>query len=66
MKETLTSYDTIIVFVILYFIPTIASVFAPNKKTSRMFALNLMWGWTIFGWWYILLIVLRNEKTNQG
>ncbi len=38
------------IFVILYFLPTIIAFSSNRKNKVAIFVLNLLLGWTFFGW----------------
>ena len=57
----------IYVFVIVYFLPTLIT--AARRKSSRyttkMFVLNLLFGWTVIIWFAALVGTLRNEGPDE-
>ena len=47
----------LIILAALYFLPTIVA--SPRgHRTGGIFILNLLFGWTIIGWWAILIWAL--------
>lgn len=49
---------------LLYFLPTIFFVFKKGftfRKWGAQFAINLMWSWTIVGWFELMKITLTKK-----
>lgn len=46
----------------VYFLPTVVSAFNPNSKTSRVFLLNLLGGWTVLLWLVALMLALSGTE----
>lgn len=50
-----------VLFVGMYFLPTIVSAFSKNKNTVSVFFLNLLLGWTFIGWVVALVWAAKKD-----
>jgi len=46
--------------IVLYFLPTLIAVNRRHYETARIFALNLLLGWTVFGWVIALIAACKD------
>jgi hypothetical protein len=53
---------TLLIFFVLYFIPTIVCVFRKKRDVWAIFILNLVAGWTFVGWVVALVWGLTEDK----
>ncbi len=49
------------IFIILYFLPTLAAFAYANKRTFEFFVFNALTGWTLLAW-FVLVAEAFNEK----
>ena len=47
---------------ILYFLPTLISLINPKSRTWEIFVPNLLGGWTVIHWFWVLLLAFTNTK----
>jgi hypothetical protein len=58
----------IIIVAIVYFIPSMLAITRGryrHGRPGRVFLLNLLFGWTIIGWFATLLYVACGEKLSE-
>lgn len=60
MYEILVS----VVFISIYLLPTIVAVADKKRNSGGIFVLNLLLGWTVFGW--IIALVWASCKDDPG
>src|SRR5690554_854430 len=56
---------TIIVILILYFVPTFIAAIKGKSISVAIFALNLILGWTFIGWLVAFIWALTNDNKQQ-
>jgi len=56
---------TIIVILILYFVPTFIAAIKGKSNSVAIFALNLILGWTFIGWLVAFIWALTNDNKQQ-
>lgn len=49
----------------IYLLPTIIAVYREQKQPILIFFLNLTIGWTVIGWFILILLAVRNEKKKH-
>lgn len=52
----------IVLFLIVYFLPTILAYTNNKKNKTTIFLLNFIIGWSAIGWFIALYLALRREK----
>ena len=63
MQETILAWLAVIVILFIYFIPSMVGGRA-KERSAAIFTLNLLLGWTFFGW-VIALVWAIAEKKNE-
>ena len=51
---------------IIYFVPTIVAKIRRHKNTSAILILNIITGWTFFGWLASLLWALNSDIESEN
>ena len=49
--------------IFIYFLPTIAAMQRGHRRPFIMFVLNTLFGWTIIGW-FALLVMVQKDTTD--
>jgi hypothetical protein len=55
----------LLIFLPLYFIPSIIARFRHKRNVAAIFALNLLLGWTFIGWVVALVWALIHEQAQK-
>jgi hypothetical protein len=53
--------ELLAVIAVFYFIPSIIAANRGHHNTMAIFAINLLAGWAVFGWFYALIWSLTND-----
>ena len=68
IMSTLTSFTlffmTVVGILFVYFLPTIIAVCRTHPRPWAIFALNLIGGATVVGWWGALIWAVSNERNK--
>jgi hypothetical protein len=71
-QETPGGIEDVIIFIIMWFIfvaiyllPTIVSVIRKHRNMTAIFILNVLLGWTFFGWVVALIWSVFKEKPKD-
>lgn len=51
--------------IVVYFLPSIINVFTRNRIVGALFAINLMWGWTIIAWFQLFVLASRHRRHDK-
>lgn len=54
--------EYMIIWLVLYFVPTIIAANSKRPNTGAIFALNLFLGWTFLGWVIALVWALKSPS----
>lgn len=53
--------EWVIVWVVIYFAPSLIAMHKRKKNTGAIIAVNLLAGWTVIGWFAALIWSLTND-----
>lgn len=56
---------SIIVFLIMYFLPSLIAFGRWHNNFSAIFATNLMFGWTVIGWCAAIIWALTDNVRSE-
>lgn len=56
----------LVISLISYFLPTIVATVRPAKRRAVIFAINLVFGWTIIGWIATLIWAMTRSAQPQS
>ncbi|HYM71471.1 MAG TPA: superinfection immunity protein [Stellaceae bacterium] len=48
-------YEFAVIFLLLYLLPTIIAAVRGHQSRMAIFAVNLLFGWTVFGWLFAFI-----------
>lgn len=51
-----------VVFLAIYFLPTIVAFIRSSRSRSTVLIVNLLLGWTFIGWLVALVVAVRGRK----
>ncbi len=62
--QVITTAGLFLLLFLIYLAPTIAAVIYRSNRKLLVFAINLLFGWTVFGWWGALLIARDSRSLD--
>ncbi len=58
-------YLFVVVYILLYFIPSMVAFTKSRQNFASIFALNLFLGWSVLGWVAALVWALKTKSSNR-
>ena len=58
--------EILIVFIVLYFLPTIIALCRGHASLGAIIAVNVLFGWSLIGWFWALIWSLANKGGSQN
>jgi hypothetical protein len=63
----ITLFATVALLLVgIHFLPTFIAVIRANRHALLIFVLNLLFGWTIIGWFVLLVWAAVGEERSYG
>lgn len=58
--------EILIVFIVLYFLPTIIAMCRSHASLGAIIAVNVLLGWSLIGWFWAFIWSLANKGGSQN
>lgn len=58
--------EVLIVFIVLYFLPTIIALCRSHASLGAIIAVNVLLGWSLIGWLFAFIWSLANKGGSQN
>ena len=65
VPDNLVAISVILIGGVIYFIPSFIAASAKKRNAGAIFALNLLAGWTVIGWFIALTWALTHDQEPQ-